>query len=80
MVGLVDVGVGEGAVGGRADGGYDVVFGGCEEAGEGEGGGDVFGADEESVVVCVWGFGEGVEGEVEAGFVAHGRLGFEGSV
>ena len=66
-----------------------MVFCGCEDAREGEGGGDVFGADEEGVMVCwfcwvvdvvvviggggVVVVGQGVEGEVEAGFVAHGE-------
>ncbi len=72
VVGFVDVGVGDEAVGVCADGGFDVVFRGGEGAGEGEGGGDVLGADEEGVVVGFWGVGEGVEGEVEAGLVAHG--------
>ena len=43
---FVDVRVGDGAVGVCADGGFDVVFCGREDAREGEGGGDVFGAHE----------------------------------
>lgn len=72
VVGFVDPGVGDETVGVGADGGFDVVFGGDKEAGQGEGRGDVLGPDEQGVVVCVGIFGYGVEGEVEAGFVAHG--------
>lgn len=72
VVGFVDAGVGDDAVGVGADGGLDVVFGGGEDAGEGEGSGDVLWAEEEGVVVGVRVFGEGVEGEVQTGFVPHG--------
>ena len=72
MVGFVEIRVRDCAVGIGADGGFDVVFGRCEGARESEGGGDVFGSDEQCVVVCIWVFGEGVEGEVETGLVAHG--------
>lgn len=72
VVALVDPWVGHDAMWVCADGGFDVVLGCGEDAGKGKGGGDVLGPDEEGVMVCVWGFGEGVEGEVEAGFVAHG--------
>ena len=72
MIGFVDPGLGYDAVCVCADGGLDVVFGCCEASGEGGGGGDVLCADEEGVVVCVGVFGDGVEGEVEAGFIPHG--------
>ena len=77
MVGFVDVRVGDEAVGVGADGGFDVVFGGAEDAGEGEGGGDVLWSGEEGVVVGVGVFGDGVEGEVETGLVAHVGGGFD---
>ena len=72
VVGLVDPGVGDEAVGVGADGGLDVVLCRGEDAREGQGGGDVLGAEEEGVVVGVRVLGEGVEGEVQAGFVPHG--------
>ena len=57
MVGFVDVGAGDCAVGVCAYGGFDMVFGGGEDAGECECGCNVFWSDEEGVVVCIWGFG-----------------------
>lgn len=72
MVGLVEIRVGDSAVSICADGGFNVVLGRCQRAGESEGGGDVFGSNEECVVVCIWLFGDGVEGEVETCLVAHG--------
>ena len=76
VVGFVDPGVGDDAVGVGADGGLDVVFVGGQDAGQGLGGGDVLGTGEEGVVVGIRVSGESVEGEMQAGFVPHAG-GFE---
>lgn len=72
MISFVDPRLRHDAVCVCTDGSFDMVFCRGEVSAEGGGGGDVFGAGEEGVVVCVGVFGDGVEGEVEAGFVAHG--------
>lgn len=77
IVGLVDPRIGHQTVCVGSNGGLDVVFGSIKNSGESEGGGDVLWADEEGVVVCIRVFGDGVEGEVQTGFVPHG-WGFEG--
>ena len=76
VVGLVDERVGDHAVCVGADGGLDVVLVCCEDPREGEGGGYVFRAHEEGIVIRIGVFGEGVEGKMQAGFVPHG-WGFE---
>ena len=78
MRGLVDPGLRHDPVRVCADGGLDVVLACVEDSREGEGGGDIFWADEEGVVVRVGVFGDGVQGKVQAGFVPHG-WGFEWS-